>query len=317
MNPALLIILFLTFTLLIGTLFAVFLKVKQTADTDSSIKVKINTTQSLLPFENISDDTIDLGKYNYRAIIEVSSINYDLKTREEKDIIEINYNRFINSLTHPISFFIMTKKIDNSKVLEELKRDQEYMKKEYPVGNENIHEIMEQYYKCMSNIQSYTDNNLIKKKYIVVPFNENGVYSSFSKAERRSECLKQLKNRAQIICNEISGVGNISAKRLSTDEILKLLYSYYHREEAIRDDAIENSEFFKLIVSSPHNKYAEADSNTLLDAILCETQYKLKNELDRNKKEDGNNTKNINIAIRTINTLREKLITTNGKGDGK
>ena len=175
---------------------------------------------------------------------------------------------------------------------------------------------MEQYYKGMSNIQNITDNNIIKKKYIIVPFNDNGTLTAFSKSEKRAECLKQLKNRTQIICNEISGISNIRAKRLTTDEILKMLYSYYHREEALREEAIESSEFLKLIVSGAENKYAEASQDELLDAILCETQYKLKNELDKNKRAEINNVKNINIALKTINTLREKLIKNQTNGGG-
>ncbi|MBP3915708.1 hypothetical protein [Clostridium sp.] len=316
MSLGLVIMLLVVFGLLAGTLYVVFTKVKEITEIETPSKIKSKTTQSLLPFESIADDVIDLGNNRYRAVVEVSSINYDLKTEAEKDIIEINFNRFINSLTHPISFFIMTKKIDNTKILEELKRDQEMMKKEYPVGYENIYEIMEQYYKGMSNIQNITDNNIIKKKYIIVPFNDNGTLTAFSKSEKRAECLKQLKNRTQIICNEISGISNIRAKRLTTDEILKMLYSYYHREEALREEAIESSEFLKLIVSGAENKYAEASQDELLDAILCETQYKLKNELDKNKRAEINNVKNINIALKTINTLREKLIKNQTNGGG-
>lgn len=311
-----LITMFFAFVLLGGMLGLVFVKMKKIENTDGSLNPKAKTIQSLLPFKNIADNVIDLGDYNYRAIIEVSSINYDLKTQAEKDIIEVNFNRFINSLNHPISIFVLTRELDKSKILDDIKNDKERMKQNFPTGYENVLEIMENYYKCMSNIHMYTNNNLIKKKYIIVPFQELSSLSTLNKDEKHDECIKQLMNRCQVICSGICGVGNITAKILTTDEILKLLYSYYHREEGLRDEAIDNSEFFKLIVNNPNSKNSQIEPDTLLDAILCETQYKLKNELMENKKGNNDNSRNINIALKTINNLREKLINSK-KGDGR
>ncbi len=82
--------------------------------------------------EDIQDNMICLGGHKYRAVIEASSTNYNLKTDREKEIIELSFQRFINSLTFPITFFIQTKVLDNSKMLNQLENELAETVDKYP-----------------------------------------------------------------------------------------------------------------------------------------------------------------------------------------
>ena len=94
----------------------VFLQIKKTdpSNVDTSLRTNNDTTQETLPFEDIKDSMIHLGEFRYRAVIVVSSLNYNLKTEKEQDVIELSYQRFLNSLTHPIQMVVYTKIMDYS-----------------------------------------------------------------------------------------------------------------------------------------------------------------------------------------------------------
>ena len=52
---------------------------ESSSETTGTVKVsKIGDTKEFIPYERLLDYCLDLGNYNYRAIIEVSSLNYDL-----------------------------------------------------------------------------------------------------------------------------------------------------------------------------------------------------------------------------------------------
>ena len=94
-----------------GLGFAVYYQLKKTdpSKLDTSTVDDISTAQEFLPFDDIKDGMIILGGHKYRAVIECSSTNYNLKTDKEKEIIEISFQRFVNSLTFPINLLYSNK----------------------------------------------------------------------------------------------------------------------------------------------------------------------------------------------------------------
>ena len=91
MNSGLIIVVTFIFlgVLGVGAFFA-FKMIKKTdpGNSDESIDIRSDTTQSFLPFKEIKDNVIDLGNHQYRTIIECSSTNYNLKTGREQEVID-------------------------------------------------------------------------------------------------------------------------------------------------------------------------------------------------------------------------------------
>jgi len=56
------------------------------------------TTQSFLRLSEIKNDTVVVDDGTLRAILTVSSTNFDLKSQDEQDSIIFNFQRFLNSL---------------------------------------------------------------------------------------------------------------------------------------------------------------------------------------------------------------------------
>ena len=69
------------------------------------------TTQSFLRISDIKNDTVVMDDGTLRAIVGVSSTNFDLKGQEEQDSIIFNFQRFLNSLDFSIQILMQSRKM--------------------------------------------------------------------------------------------------------------------------------------------------------------------------------------------------------------
>mgnify|MGYP000963228643 FL=1 len=273
-------IMIITVILFVGAIiFAIFKVIKTLQKTDpnkvdTSISDDITTAQDFLPFDDIKDNVIDLGGHNYRAIIECSSTNYNLKTDKEKDIIEASFQRFLNSLTFPITLFIQTRIMDNTKILNQLEEDIKTVIVQYP----NIEEYANNYYQEMSNLQYYMQNNKQKKKYIIVPYNEAINMSNLTDEEKYEYSLGEIRERALIVADGLVSVG-VKTNILDTSELIELIYSSYHKDNYSNYENIVSGEQLTLIVTGEKNPEQMMSNDERIDWILHEAQERIKNEI--------------------------------------
>lgn len=239
---------------------------------DTSTRKDIETAQEFLPFIDIKDSMIHMGNNQYRAILEVSSINYDLKTDKEQRVIEMSYSQFLNSLMFPITMFISTREIDNTSYLKRLKDDYEAMLEVYP----------EMYEYANSNIQDMTTLNQQlgttrqKKKYIIIPYDEANELSMQSDDEKYEYSGRELATRAKMIQEGLMNI-NIQTNVLTTQEILELMVTTYHRNGTSHAEEIWSKEYLSMIVEGEKNYFG----NDLSDADQLEIFLKeFKNKLE-------------------------------------
>ena len=147
---------------------------------DTSTSDNIETAQEFLPFKNIRDGVIDMGGHDYRLVIECSSTNYNLKTDTEREMIELSFQKLLNSLTFPITMFIQTKVLDNTKILSQMEEEIKTVIKQHP----QMEDYALNYFEEMSNLSDYIGNNKQKKKYIIVPYNEATTLGKLSEEEK-------------------------------------------------------------------------------------------------------------------------------------
>lgn len=278
-------------------------KIKNTdpTTTDSSSKSNIETAQDFLPFEEIKDNVIHLGLHQYRAVIKCNSINYSLKTEKEQDVIELSYQRFLNSLNHPISMFIQTKEMDNSLMMKSLKDDIEKSIEEFPI----LSEYGQIFYENMGNIYNEIGNNKEKNKYIIVPFNDAILLTNSSEEEKYEYSLKEIQSRVQLIIDGLQSVG-IQAKALNTNEIIDLVYSAYHKDNASQIKNIIDGDYLSMTVTG-EDKMSNVTDEGRLDWIIYEAQIRLENELLNNNGVNKNIKNKTLKAINNLNEIRDDL----------
>jgi len=194
------------------------------------------STQKYVDVEEIKDDVIVLKNGSLRAILLVSSINFDLKSSEEQDAIIGQYQNFLNSLDFPIQIVISSRKFNIKPYLDILE------KKEIQQENELLKFQISEYKNFVENLIKVS-NIVSKFFYIVVPFypvesREQGLLDKIMAvfnprqitAEKKVlfETYKnQLWQRADHISAGLSGIG-VRVTLLKTEEIIELLYNSYN-----------------------------------------------------------------------------------------
>lgn len=194
------------------------------------------TTQSFLRLSEIKSDTLVMDDGTLRAVVAVSSTNFDLKSQDEQNSIIFNYQRFLNSLDFPVQILMQSRKMEIGGYLEKLKHLAEKQ------TNELLRVQTGEYIEFISRL---IENASIMNKnfYVVVPLGESifpataGFFSSLfgggkskeisQKIENFEREKEKLDNRVTAIMANLSGIG-IRAQRLRTEEIIQLYYNSYN-----------------------------------------------------------------------------------------
>lgn len=292
---------FLTILGIMGGL--IFWQIKKTdpKNTDTSLKDDITTAQEFLPFQDISDSMINLGNHQYRALIEVSSINYNLKTKKEKDILELSFQRFLNSLDFPYSIFIQTKTMDNTKMINLLKEDINKMLEEFP----QLEEYATIHLRDMANIQERIQTTKQKKKYIIVPYDDVNALTNLDDNEKYVEAAKELYNRCQLVIDGLEAMG-LRGNILTTNEVAAVITSVYHRQNYTHIDGIAEGDYLETFVMG-ENKMANVLSEGKLDLIIVEAKTKLENEILQNRETDPKVLESTRKVIYELERIRDNL----------
>lgn len=283
MKILLVILLMLVFVGGIGALLYFMVKKLDPMRDDKTEDSNLAIAQDFLPFDDIRNGMIILPNHCYRAIIDCSSINFDLKTEGERDQIEMSFQQFINSLNFPISIFLQTKEIDNSRRIETLKREIEGTLIEFP----NMKVYADHFLADMNNLNAKIGNNQQKKRYIVVTYDEAIQLERLTDGEKAVYAKKELMSRCDAIKTGLDAVGIISHV-MSTPELIELVYSCYNREGFSYAEAISSNDAFALFVDGAEDRFRDLPRAGMLDLILGESLNRIRAEnLDTDKKGEG------------------------------
>lgn len=250
----------------IGAFIYLMIKKVDPKNQDPTENPNIKNAQEFLPFEDITNNMIVLGNHRYRAILNCSSTNYQLKTSGEREQIEMSFQRFLNTISFPITFFLQTKVIDNTKRLQELQRDAEKTIAEFP----HMVNYAEQYQKDMAQLNAIIGNNHQKKRYIIVTYDDSGALSTLSDDEKVIHAEKELQHRCMSVISNLQAVG-VNARVMTSEELIELVYSCYYRDDYSYAEYIAAKEPFSFFVNGEEDKFKEIPKMKMLDLILKET----------------------------------------------
>lgn len=179
-------------------------------------KTKSSSRQQIA-IKGVRDGILILPGNQYRAVLEVSSLNFELKSEEEQDAIIDTYESFLNSVGSSLQILIRTREIDMDKYLEEL--------------NERLHGETEKVYKRqLKNYDEFirslitTNKILTRHFYLIVP------YTATSKTDFEL-VQEQLNLKLDIVAKGMTRLG-MHTKELSSLEVLDLFYSFYNPVQA-------------------------------------------------------------------------------------
>ena len=186
-----------------------------------SLKSKSKTSaRNQIAIKGVRDGILILPNNQYRAILEVAALNFELRSDEEQDAIIDTYESVLNSVGVPVQILIRTREIDMDKYLEDL-QDRRRDEKE-----EIYRDQLKNYNEFIRTL--IADNKILTRHfYIVVP------YQPTDKNEKADFELveEQLRLRLDIVSKGMAKLG-MHTFQIDSLKVLDLFYSFYSPTQA-------------------------------------------------------------------------------------
>lgn len=215
----------------------------------SNAKSSAISSQQFVAIESIRDGVVVLKKDGLRAVLMVSSMNFDLKSTDEQDATIFQYQNAINSFDFSVEFVIHSRKLNIEPYLNLL---HEQYKKE---RNELVKIQINEYTDFVKSLVELS-NVVSKTFYAVIPYasssiniKSGGIFGSLfgkktqatsaaTEAEKNFEDQKnQLLQRVDTVTLGLQRMG-LRSVQLNTQELIELYYNLYNPTET--NKAVQN-----------------------------------------------------------------------------
>ncbi|PIP58074.1 MAG: hypothetical protein COX02_02345 [Candidatus Vogelbacteria bacterium CG22_combo_CG10-13_8_21_14_all_37_9] len=199
---------------------------------------KTKATQDFVPMREIRDGVLILKDGSMRMILLVSSMNFSLKSNDEKQAILFQYQNFLNSLDFHIQIFIQSRRLDIKPYLLTL---------EAKIKDQTNELLKIQTREYIDFIKSFTESYNVMSKgfFIVVPYYPALINSSgnfFSRLMGRSqlkaqintdfiEAKTQLEQRVSVVEQGMRRIG-LQTVPLGTEELIELFFRLFNPGES-------------------------------------------------------------------------------------
>jgi len=179
-------------------------------------KAKKSSSRSQIQIKEVVDNVLVLPNNEYRLILETSSVNFELKSEEEQDVIIDSFQNFLNSLPCEIQILVRVREVDIDRYIEEIAKTKDTEK--VPAYKKQI----EGYCNFVKKLVS--GNKILSRRfYIVIPY----------KHPERHQDMKLIKEHLglekDIIAKGLEWM-QMKARSLTGLEILNLFYGFYNPE---------------------------------------------------------------------------------------
>ncbi len=182
-----------------------------------------SSSREQIQIKEVVDDVLVLPGNEYRQILETSSINFELKSEEEQDVIIDSFQNFLNALPCPIQILVRVREVDIDKYIEDIAK----LKEKEPITA--YQKQIDGY--CAFVKKLVSGNKILSRRfYIVIPY----------KHPEHHQDMKVIKEHLglerDIIAKGLERI-QMKARTLSGIEILNLFYGFYN-PESIKTQAI-------------------------------------------------------------------------------
>lgn len=204
---------------------------------------KSKATQEFIPVREVRDGIVVMKDGTLRAVVLASSVNFSLKSDDERQAILYQFQDFLNSLDFSVQIFIESRRLDIRPYLALL--DQQRKKQ----TNDLMKIQVEEYIGFIKNFTEST-NIMTKHFFIVIPYapailqskagsklpdiggllHRNSESESRLKEEQFEEYRTQLEQRISVVEQGLVRCG-VRVVELGTEEVIELLYKIFNPGE--------------------------------------------------------------------------------------
>ncbi len=230
-------------------------------------KNKILSTQRYLEFAAAHNSVLILKKGGVRAVLEVTSMNFNLKSPEEQEAIILSYQKFLNALDFPIQICVKSKKLDIDSYIHKLHNQSKRLQ------NQLLQDQMNEYIEYIQRIVERADI-MQKRFFIVIPVDplraqpkslfakfiayiktDDTVLDIIKRRKEFSDLQKTLQARVNVVRTAIENCG-LSVRMLNTQEIIELLYQTYNPDSS-RTQKLSNIDNLSVSQGPEENLYPD------------------------------------------------------------
>lgn len=175
------------------------------------------SSRQQINIKGVREGVLMLPGNRYRMVLEVSSVNFELKSEQEQDALIDTYESFLNSLPSHLQILVRTRELDMTKYLADLdSRKEKEKEKVYKAQLDNYSGFVK---------ELVADNKILSRRfYVILPYEASGK-DAFETAKT------QLALNADITSKGLMRLG-IQSRRLSSLEILDLFQTFYNPIQA-------------------------------------------------------------------------------------
>ncbi len=200
-----------------------------------------NATQEFVPIKEVRDGIVMLKDGGMRSILLCSSLNFSLKSEDERNAILLQFQDFLNSLDFSIEIVVQSRKLDIRPYIALLEGQEK-------IQTNNLMKIQVREY--IEFIKSFTEstNIMTKNFFLVVPYSQGllnpretgGIASRLGLGTKREQAAateasfdenrSQLEERVSVVEQGLIRTG-IRVARLGTEEVVELFYKAFNPGE--------------------------------------------------------------------------------------
>jgi type IV secretory pathway VirB4 component len=199
--------------------------------------VSSKATQEFVPIREVQDGIVILKDGSMRAIVLASSLNFSLKSDDERNAIILQFQDFLNSLDFAVQISIQSRRLDIRPYIALLENQYK----------EQLNELMKiQTREYIEFVKKFTEstNIMTKSFFIVVSYDpaivdiKGGLGGKFFQKKTADDSLKQkqasfeenrtqLEQRVGVVEQGLVRCG-IRVVRLGTEEVIELFYKIFN-----------------------------------------------------------------------------------------
>ncbi len=199
--------------------------------------VSSKATQEFVPIQEVRDGVVMLKDGTMRAVVLASSLNFSLKSDDERNAIILQFQDFLNSLDFYVQISVQSRRLDIRPYIALLEeRYKEQMNDLMKIQTREYIEFIKKF--------TETTNIMTKSFFVVVPYDPaminikggsgiNPFKKSSSSEEKKNkqasfeENRTQLEQRVSVVEQGLSRCG-IRVVRLGTEEVIELFYKIFN-----------------------------------------------------------------------------------------
>jgi hypothetical protein len=202
------------------------------------------STHKFVDIKEIKEGIVTLNNKSLRTVLMVSSINFDLKSGEEKQALISSFQQFLNSLDFTIQIVIHSRPLDLTDYFSFLREQQ---------GKQENELLKIQTSEYLDFIQELIKLSSIMSKffYVVIPYNmaiikKSGIIDKFLPNKKSTNAqdasLTEAKNKLQLRVSQVIGLlagMGLRAIPLQDKELAELYYGLYNPGVVLKQKNLE------------------------------------------------------------------------------